>query len=495
MSIECNVPSRTLFIGDNLDVLRGFNSDSIDLIYLDPPFASRQPLASNFNVGVFNDSWAFDQAGFAALDEIEWRAPSVFDVIRNAEAIHGEAMAAYLTFMSVRLLEMERILKPYGSIYLHCDPHSSRFLHLAMDAIFGASQFISQIVWKRTSAHGGARKWGPIHDLILFYSGRKGHRWNRVFQDFPSEYWQKYYRYEDERGKYQLVTLTSAGVRPGAAGSEWRGINPSDVGRHWAVPLRLLQGEYPDRPDLKRLTPQDKLELLEDAGLVHWPANGSIPRYKMYADMVKGFPIQDIITDILPIAGRSRERTGLPYQKPVALLERIIRASSTPGDIVLDPFCGSGATCIAAERLGRGWIGIDISPRVEEVLARRMERELPEEPTWSEPGARVAPVVMHEPPVRTYIEASMEGANDSERVEEIKQGLFESQGGRCNGCRYEMPLHGLRLDRSPPGTHGKGHSRQPQAPWQLLCHYCIAVKAGQSMDYLELQLYRRGILR
>lgn len=499
MTAEYNVESRTLFIGNNLDVLRGINSDSFDLIYLDPPFTAEQSYEVHFgetvSVWEFDDFWALDQTELNWLDEIEHRVAPVYDIINGARASHSERLAIYLTFMSVRLLELERVLKPGGSIYLHCDPNSSHYLKTVMDAIFGANQFVNEIVWKRTSSHGGAGKWGPIHDVILLYSGKEGRKWNRLYQEYPSGYWEKYYRYEDERGRYQLVTLTSASVKSGPAGSEWRGINPSDVGRHWAVPLRLLQKEHPERTDLKRLSPQEKLELLDEAELIHWPADGNIPRYKLYTDAVRGIPVQDVIMDINPIAGRSRERTRWPTQKPVALLERIIGTSSDPGDMVLDPFCGAGTTCVAAEKLGRSWVGIELSPNAANILPARFKRELPEiwegDDSLSEDWLRV----MNDPPIRTDLSVMGSSERDRPDLDEVvrtKEALFESQNGRCNGCRHQMPLHVLRLDQSARRARS---DRNPLGSQQLLCRTCIFIKGGRDMDYLELHLYKRGILR
>ena len=281
-------------------------------------------------------------------------------------------MMAYLTMMAQRMVELHRVLKPTGSIYLHCDPTASHYLKLLLDAVFGPENFRNEIVWKRTGSHGGAKRWGPVHDVILFYSASNNIKWNRSFQRYSLEYINDYYRYEDKRGKFRLVTLTGAGTRTGDSGKEWRGVDPTESGRHWAVPLNSLQNAYPNRTDLDDLSTQDKLDLLDDAGLIHWPPRGRVPQQKRYIDEGEGVPIQDIISDINPIGAQARERLGYPTQKPEALLERIINASSNEGDVVLDPFCGCGTAVAAAERLNRRWIGIDITHLAITLIRHRM---------------------------------------------------------------------------------------------------------------------------
>ena len=288
-------------------------------------------------------------------------------------------MMAYLTMMAQRMVELHRVLKDTGSIYLHCDPTASHYLKLLMDSVFGAENFRNEIVWKRTGSHGGAKRWGPVHDLIMFYSSSEKYNWIRTFQDYSTEYLDNYYRYEDNRGKYRLVTLTGAGTREGDSGREWRGVDPTDSGRHWAVPLKALQLAYPDRVDLNHLSTQDKLDLLDEVGLIYWPPRGSVPQQKRYADEGEGVPIQDIITDIQPIGAQARERLGYPTQKPEALLERIVSASSNEGDVVLDPFCGCGTAIAAAERLNRRWIGIDITHIAITLIRHRLQNTFKDE--------------------------------------------------------------------------------------------------------------------
>ena len=365
----------TMYYGDNLDILRNrdyFPNECVDLIYLDPPFNSNR----NYNVLFRSESGADSEAQITAFDDTwHWNEAALstyFDLVQQAPAqvataikalmdlIGHNQMMAYLVMMAARLVELERVLKPTGSLYLHCDPTASHYLKILLDAIFGTENYRNHITWKRTSAHSGARKWGPISDNILFYTKSNDFVWNTIYQPYDQQYLDQYYRSADKGGRFQLVDLTGAGTRAGDSGRPWRGVNPTDSRRHWAVPNASLKAAYPDR-DLSKLTVQERLELLDAAGLVHWPAHGEKPRHKRYLDEAQGVPIQDIISDIGPLGARAKERLSYPTQKPEALLERIIRASSNEGDLVFDPFCGCGTTIAAAHRLKRRWIGIDIT--------------------------------------------------------------------------------------------------------------------------------------
>ena len=248
----------------------------------------------------------------------------------------------------------------------------SHYLKVLMDSVFGRAQFRNEIVWKRTGSHGGAKRWGPVHDTLLFYTVSSKYTWNRTFQEYSPEYLANYYKYSGERGKYRLVSLTASGTRTGESGRPWRGVDPTIGGRHWAVPKDSLRAAFPDRTDLDDLSTQEKLDLLDRAGLVHWPQRGSKPQQKRYADETQGVHIQDIISDINVINAQALERTGYPTQKPLALLNRIILASSNRGDVVLDPFCGSGTACVAAARAGRRWIGIDANADAIRIASERL---------------------------------------------------------------------------------------------------------------------------
>jgi DNA modification methylase len=272
--------------------------------------------------------------------------------------------------MNDRVTEMYRVLKPTGSLYLHCDPHASHYLKVMLDQVFRASNFRNEVIWKRTTAHSSAKRYGPVHDVLLFYSKSSDFTWNVIYGDYDESYLEsKYKNVDPESGRlYMLDNLTGPGMRSGASGQPWRGYDPTDAGRHWAVPgfVARVLGETPS-------TPQEALDRLEELGYIYWPRRGKgRPQFKRFLDEMPGVPLQDVWTDVDPINARARERLGYPTQKPEALLDRILGASSNPGDIVLDPFCGCGTTIAVAERLARQWIGIDISPTAMEIMRRRL---------------------------------------------------------------------------------------------------------------------------
>jgi DNA modification methylase len=378
-----------LYYGDNLSIMQAMPLQCVDLIYLDPPFNSQQ----NYNLiyrnmtgkpvpeqaEAFCDTWELDaqKEALARTMPVLMREHGVDDYYvkfwqlwMNALRQTQPHLLAYLIYMVHRLLYMKTILRPTGSIYLHCDPTASHYIKVMMDGIFGHQNFRNEIIWKRTGSHGGSKRWGPVHDTLLFYTASDTYTWNRVFQEYDASYLEKFYRFYDARGQYRLVTLTGAGIRTGDSGKDWRGVNPTDSGRHWAVPKRALQAAYPDRV-MDDLSTQEKLDLLDAAGLIYWPTKGSVPQQKRYANENPGVLVQDIITDIGPISSHSNERLGYPTQKPVELLSRIIEASSNVGDVVFDPFCGCGTTIYAAHAAKRKWIGCDIA-----ILAIRLVKEI-----------------------------------------------------------------------------------------------------------------------
>jgi site-specific DNA-methyltransferase (adenine-specific) len=241
-----------------------------------------------------------------------------------------------------------------------------------LDAVFGHSNFRSEVIWKRTSSHNSAKRWGPIHDVIFLVSKSSSYVWNTVSQPYDESYIEDFYRQTDDGGRFTVGDLTGAGLRKGDSGEPWRGINPSDKGRHWAVPNKVLLATGQTETELRKLTCQQKLDLLDEAGLIYWPKGGGVPRFKRYLDEDKGVAIQDLILDIPAISAKAQEALGYPTQKPEALLERIILASSNEGDIILDPFCGCGTTIAVAERLSRKWIGIDITYVSVDLMERRL---------------------------------------------------------------------------------------------------------------------------
>jgi site-specific DNA-methyltransferase (adenine-specific) len=371
-----------LYYGDNLDILRRYIKDeTVDLVYLDPPFNSAQNYNAFFQekdgsaaasqIHAFEDTWHWDIETKKAYDAVTEQPGKVSDVMQAFYTfLGGNDMMAYLTMMASRLVELRRVLKPTGSLYLHCDPTASHYLKLLCDAVFGQDNFQNEIIWKRTSSHNSAKRYGPVHDIILFYSKSGHYIWNQVFQRYSEKYLEGFYRFNDTKGRYQVGDLTGAGKRAGESGQPWRGVNPTDVGRHWAVPNKVLVELF--GPKCEAWSVQKKLDTLDKNGLIAWPAKGKMPRFKRYLDEDAGVPAIDVITDIDPIASQSAERLGYPTQKPVALLERIIQASSNPGDLVLDPFCGCGTTIDAAEKLGRKWIGIDVTQLATSLIKSRL---------------------------------------------------------------------------------------------------------------------------
>jgi site-specific DNA-methyltransferase (adenine-specific) len=377
--------TNTLYYGDNLDVLRDHVGDeSVDLIYLDPPFNSnasynilfKSPAGAGADASIeaFDDTWAWGPTASSALMDITQSGNHKLHVLMQAmkTAIGENAMMAYLAMMAVRLVELHRVLKPTGSLYLHCDPTASHYLKLVLDAVFGPEHYRSEIIWKRTSSHNSAKRWGPVHDTIFQYVKNDLSVWNEVFESYDEKYLDRFYRFEDERGRFRIGDLTGAGIRKGDSGKAWRDYDPTTSGRHWAIPTGAIR-RAGINGDFETLSPQDKLDRLDEIGLIYWPPKGSVPQFKRYLESDRGAPIQDMITDIGPISSQAAERLGYPTQKPRALLERIIAASSNPGDVVLDPFCGCGTAVDAAQKLGRRWIGIDVTHLAIGLIEKRMK--------------------------------------------------------------------------------------------------------------------------
>ena len=281
-----NFADRTIWTGDNLDILRSLNSASVDLIYLDSPFNSNRnyaaPVGSAAAGAIFKYTWTLSDLDVAWMGLIADERPTMYKILEAAGLTDGKGMQSYLSMIAVRLLEMGRVLNDTGSIYLNCDPTAGHNLKLLMDTMLGADKFKNEIVWKRTGSHGGSKHWGPIHDTILFYAAPDDYLWNRVCQEYDPSYLDRYYRFEDERGRYRLVTLTGAGTRSGDSGQAWRDVDPNGSGRHWAVPNAALQASFPDA-NLRDLSTQQKLDLLDQAGRVYWPERWSGPQQKRYA--------------------------------------------------------------------------------------------------------------------------------------------------------------------------------------------------------------------
>ena len=361
----------TLYFGDNLDILRNQIADeSIDLIYLDPPFNSKRDynllfktpkgMESDAQITAFEDSWHWGEQAENEFREIQ-KQPNT-DVAEMMQALRSflgqNDMMAYLTMMANRLLELHRVLKDTGSLYLHCDPTASHYLKIVLDGVFGKTNYRTEISWKRSSAHNdakqGRQQYGNIRDIIFFYTKSNKWNWNWLYTIYDEKYINDFYKHiETETGRrYQLDNLTG----PGGAGNGNPSYEVMGVTRYW------------------RYT-QDKMNALIKEGRIVQTSLGSVPRYKRYLDEMNGVALQNDWSDIQPAQGN--ESIGYPTQKPLALLERIIAASSNEGDVVLDPFCGCGTAVDAAQNLKRNWIGIDITHLSINLIEERMKKRYP----------------------------------------------------------------------------------------------------------------------
>lgn len=372
-----------LYFGDNLDVLRKYVKDeSADLIYLDPPFNSDATYSVIFRDGAganseaqaeaFRDTWTWGPSAAIAYDELMKGRGDLAVLMQALRASLGQGgRMAYLAMMAVRLVELRRVLKDTGSLYLHCDPTESHYLKLILDNIFGQSNFRSEVIWKRTSAHSAARRWGDVHDTILFYTASDKFTWNKVYTAYDEAYLKRYKNRMPDGTPWTDDNLTAPGTRNGFSGLPWRGYNPTEKGLHWKVSastvVNLIGAEK-----AAALNTVEKLDVLDQYGLIHWTNGDGFPRFKR--PIGKGLPPQDIITDIPPINSQSQQRLGYPTQKPIALLERIINVSSNEGDVVLDPFCGCGTTVEAAQQCNRQWAGIDVTHYAITLIEKRLRK-------------------------------------------------------------------------------------------------------------------------
>ena len=419
-----------LFFGDNLHVLRDSIADaSVDLIYLDPPFNSKRdynllfktpkaPRAGKTSkksgavtnekpeaeygfgeaqITAFEDTWHWGQQAENEFREILQHANTdVAELMRALRSFLKENdMMAYLTAMCLRLLELHRVLKPTGSLYLHCDPTASHYLKVVLDGVFGPENFRNEIIWRRTGSHNAAKRYGPIHDTILFVTKSARYTYNNVLRPYMRGHVESRYKLQAD-GKYRFSSggnvLTGAGIREGASGGVWRQFNPTAKRRHWAIPSfyeELMPPEYASGDSLQ------KLESLYEAGLVEVVEGNEWPSMVRYLSERDGTSVQDIWAyqpytertvvgtdsgidaDVRWYGPTDPDRLGYPTQKPTGLLERIIRVSSNEGDIVLDPFCGCGTAVHAAQKLKRRWIGIDITHLAVSLIERRLKEAFP----------------------------------------------------------------------------------------------------------------------
>ena len=473
--------NRTLFLEDNLPVLRGLDSDSIDLIATDPPFNKGVPAFTGTTKAgenvEFKDVWNWnDDVHVDWINDLRQRHPSLYNVIHYANTAAGDDMGAFLCWMAVRVLEMHRVLKDTGSLYLHCDQTASHYLKAMMDAIFGRKNFRNEIIWKRTTAKSNASRGLPVNDdRILRYSKGDASVWNadavRIPYDMDNlnEKTSKKYRYKDSDGRlYRLDNLSAPAQDP----SSNLTYEVMGVTRTW------------------RWTRERMQKAIED-GIVVQSRPGTVPSLKRFLDEQKGRMLSTVWTDINPLNSQAIERTGYPTQKPLALYKRMIEASSNPGDMVLDPFAGCATTCVAAEQLGRQWIGIDIREESGDVIRERLENEVNGNMAWdaivrtpttaperTDGGEPVAP------------ELAVVGRKRNARrisVSKLRGELVERDGLRCQGCGW-APHHVdyLQVDHNKPRSL-KGSEEMSNLA--LLCDPCNR-KKSYKLTLHELRMER-----
>ena len=466
-----NFRNRSVWTADNLKILRGLNSKSIDLVYADPPFNTQRVYRGQVGTAsentTFDDRWARQRVDPEWPGEIADRRPGAWSAIENAALTHGRGMRTYLTTMTIRLMELQRILKPTGALYLHCDTRTHVPLGTILDNVFGARNRRNQIPWQRGSgAARSSQRLRASHDVIWFYAASPAMRPNTTPPGPPAPRAPHNRPVTDEHGAYHPCNLTAGGVSRGDSGLPWRGLNPSDNGRHWASP-GTFPAHVPKPDEWDSLSSRQKLDRLDELGLIEW-SPAAKPRFKRYTETRRAPAMNDMLLDIKPLTSGAAERVGFPTQKPVALLDRLITIASNPGDTVLDPFCGSGTACISAEGLGRNWIGIDRSPESATVIAERLR-----ETTLTPAHVHALEIA----PQRTDAEAN--------ETTGMKHALFGYQNGCCGGCRRSFAFTDLEIDLVDPE---KRNDRFGESNVQLLCAACAWTKGGGSQAELMTRL-------
>ena len=458
--MAANWANQTMWTADNIYILRGMNDESVDLIYLDPPFNSKTnyaaPIGSKAAGAAFKDTWSLSDIDVEWINLLEKKYPALQRVLLAATTNSDKS---YLAYMAVRLLEMKRILKPTGSIYLHCDPTMSHYLKLVLDAVFGKRNFRNEITWKRrhgfSSAVHKSNRFGICTDIILFYAASEAASFTPQYSmDDPLylSYIEKNFRLFDENGRrYQATSLTNPAYRPNLI-YEYKGYQPPKNG--WMIT-------------------REKMEEWDKQGRIHFPKKktGRLRR-KSYADELKGMPIQNIWDDIQQIGSHSRERLGYPTQKPLKLLQRIIKTSCPEGGIVLDPFCGCATACIAAEIEHRQWAGIDVSSKAAELVQRRFLEDIGR--------VQFDGIIRTDIPKRTDL-----GKLPMYNCKENQTRLYGEQAGYCAGCSTHFELRNMEVDHII--ARNKGGTDYIEN-LQLLCGNCNRVKGDRGMEYLRVKL-------
>ena len=420
--MQTTLKNRTIFCRDNIDVLQGMNDDSVDLVYLDPPFNKKRtfhaPIGSRAEGASFRDTWYDEDIKKGYLTLIADLYPTLYQYLKGVEEIESRSHRNYLIYMAQRLIEIKRILKDTGSVYLHCDNTMSHYLKLLMDCVFGHSNFRNEIIWHYQSGTGGKRHYKKKHDTVFMYAKSKNNLFNRQSKPVVNP---DRYNKEDEDGR-------------------------------------------------------------------RYDINGQGNKY--YLD--EGQTCDDVWTyvqekEFQQLNSQAHERVGYPTQKPTALLERIIQASSNEGDIVLDPFCGCATTCISAEKLGRQWIGIDVSKKAYELVKMRLDKEVADKGDLFKYQNEV--IYREDVPQRTDIQ-NIDLSYSKNKIE-VKHLLYEEQEGECKGCKSHFEYRHFDIDHIVPKSKGGGDN---QANLQLLCSHCNRIKGNNDMAYLVKRLKELNIL-
>lgn len=473
--------TRTLYCNDNLYVMKGIEDESIDLIYLDPPFNKKQeftaPIGSTAEGASFKDYWNMSDINVGWLISLQVTHPDLYNFLNTSTLIGDKSNKYYLTYIAIRLIEMKRILKKTGSIYLHCDTTMSHYLKLLMDVIFGHNNFRNEIVWERTKGPKGSqhkpKKYGTKKDSIFFYvkSNQAYFELHSIYRKLGEDELLRKYPYEDEHGRYKRGPIErdkSMGDRPNLC-YKYKGYR-NRFSSGWRVS-------------------KENLIKIDQEGNLGWSESG-LPFRKIRMETEKGEPVFDLWTDINRVQSSSIEKVGYPTQKPIALLDRIINASCPIDGIVLDPFCGCATTLIASERLQRNWIGIDVSDKAFELLKTRLTQEV----TGNDDDSlhKYVNEVSFTKEIPESVDKNYEDdffmedhsikKMNYEQIKQFKHDTYQASECKCCvACKTQLPIQLLEVDHINPRS--KGGEDIPDN-LQLLCSYCNRVKGNRTMEYL-----------